>query len=236
MKEYLVVAALHTPPEISSVSLVMSRKRNVGAVMILHPLEGTMTTQHTEHEGFTAHTWTVGTDIISYIYPAPSVKQAIESAWSHGAYDIRIIVDAPKDLRSSGSIVSFAGRPAVTLEKMSMDSPVIIDWGHIAKVQEEVNWLIAACSLDGHYQISWRPNYGTNKILVSRRSRSNVDPDGRRTSTLPIMPELYIQLTRAEKMAPADIVITFSPTPKVRRVEGITWMESSRPRGVEENL
>jgi hypothetical protein len=205
----------------------MSRKRNVGAVMICTPVPmGTLT--FINEPG--VYEWKAGTDLAAYIYPTPTIHEVLESAWRHGAYDVRIIVDIPRDLRRSGSIVAFAGRPAINVSTLGdiATTEVSLDWGHVKQVQEEINWLIDACSADGHYHFSWRPNYGTDKVLRFRGRNLGLDEAGYRTKPMPELPGLDKALQRAATMAPADFVVHFSP-PGVGRVEGIEWMESSHP-------
>lgn len=210
----------------SSASIVLCRKHNVGAILQLSPIQKTGKVTTIPHDDGQITQWTAGKDTIQYIYPAPSLDDILLCAWYYGAYDIRIIIDIPRDLRQSGSIVGFCGRPNI------LDSNGKMDWSHIDNVDEQINWLIDACSKDGHYNISWRPNYGTHFLYEHRRKGLSTNDVGLRKNQMPTI-NVKTVIDRAIKIAPAEIVIRFEPS-KIGKIQPIEWCESSRPSKKEE--
>jgi len=159
-----------------------------------------------------------------YLPIAPSLDDIIESAWHSGAYDIRIIVDVPRPLRHSGTMVHFIGAPDISDISAPHDN-VLLRW-HTDQMSSDIAMLVGLCERYGSYIISWRPNIGDHPILRSRRRKCGCDDNGSRRIAMPNI-NITNQLRHAQQIAPADMVITYT-TMRVQ-VQGIAWVESSHP-------
>jgi len=161
---------------------------------------------------------------LNYLPIAPALIDIITAAWHGGAYDIRIIVDVPRPLRHSGTMVHFIGAPDISDISAPHDN-VLLRW-HTDQMSSDIAMLVGLCEQYGSYIISWRPNIGDHPILRSRRRKCGCDDDGSRRIAMPII-DITSQLRRAQQIAPADMVITYT-TMRVQ-VQGIAWVESSHP-------